>query len=118
MRDWATDVMFRPVVPNGSSAKRSGPYDSSYVSTVTDNADSSQSTGKVTWTPTDIFSTTKAVSPHLTGSDWSPCGGNSALGTSGPSSDGLPEQKIFPGIVHETVLRGSKLVQAPGDEKL
>lgn len=115
---WATDLTFRPVVPNGSSTKRSGPYDSSHVSTLTDDADSSQSTGKVALTPTDIFSATKTMSPHLTGSDLSPCGGNSALGTSGPSSDGLPEQKIFPGIVHETVLRGSKLVQAPGDEKL
>jgi AMP deaminase len=50
------------------------------------------------------------VSPHLAGAEFgTSIGGNPATGA---SPDGLPEQKIFPGIVHETVRRGSMLAQA------
>ncbi|KAJ5370123.1 AMP deaminase [Penicillium cataractarum] len=53
-------------------------------------------------------------SPHLARSESATSlGGNTATGT---SPDGLPEQTIFPGIVHETVRRGSMLAQAACDE--
>lgn len=54
-------------------------------------------------------------SPHLAGSELAASlGGNTA---SGASPDGLPGQTIFPGIVHETVRRGSMLAQAACDKQ-
>ena len=56
----------------------------------------------------------KLSSPHLSGTEaTTSIGGNTATGT-GP--DGLPEQTIFPGIVHETVRRGSMRARAACDE--
>lgn len=56
----------------------------------------------------------KLSSPHLSGTEAATSiGGNTATGT---SPDGLPEQTIFPGIVHETVRRGSMRAQGTCDE--
>lgn len=50
--------------------------------------------------------TQKLSSPHLVGAEMVP---STAAGT---NPDSLPEQKIFPGIVHETLRRGSMFAQA------
>jgi AMP deaminase len=41
---------------------------------------------------------------------------SNTLSASGP--DGLPEQKIFPGIVHERAQRGNVLEQPIGEEQM
>lgn len=59
-----------------------------------------------------VMPTTQQLpSPHLVGAEMVP---STATGT---SADGLPEQKIFPGIVHETVRRGSMFAQAATREQ-
>ncbi|KAJ5160649.1 AMP deaminase [Penicillium canariense] len=65
---------------------------------------------KVTPTPRTIQ---HIPSPHLAGSDIVTSA--SSNDTAGRSTDGLPEQKIFPGIVHETIRRGSMLAQLSCD---
>lgn len=56
----------------------------------------------------------KLSSPHLAGTEVATSiGDNPATGT---NPDDLPEQKIFPGIVHETVQRGSILAQVACDK--
>lgn len=55
--------------------------------------------------------TQKLPSPHLAGAEMVP---STATGT---APDGLSEQTIFPGIVHETVRRGSMFAQAATREQ-
>lgn len=63
------------------------------------------------------LSTQQASSPQLSSGDFgSSTGSNNTVGATGADPDGLPEQKIFPGIVHETVRRGSMLSQPSGDD--
>ncbi|KAJ6142576.1 hypothetical protein N7471_002029 [Penicillium samsonianum] len=52
-------------------------------------------------------STYLARSPRLGTGEFSSPGGNPALGTGVGGADGLPEQKIFPGIVHERARKGN-----------
>jgi AMP deaminase len=51
-------------------------------------------------------STLLARSPHVAAGEF-PSPGNGALGTGVGGADGLPEQKIFPGIVHERARKGN-----------
>ncbi|OQD62977.1 hypothetical protein PENPOL_c010G09467 [Penicillium polonicum] len=48
-----------------------------------------------------------ARSPHLGTGDFSSSSGSPALGAGVGGADGLPEQKIFPGIVHERARKGN-----------
>lgn len=52
-------------------------------------------------------STYLARSPRVGTGEFSSPGGNPALGTGVGGPDGLPEQKIFPGIVHERARKGN-----------
>lgn len=53
-------------------------------------------------------STQNGRSPHVaTGEFSSPVSNSGAMGASIAGADGTPEQKIFPGIVHERARRGS-----------
>ncbi|KAJ5243664.1 hypothetical protein N7489_003760 [Penicillium chrysogenum] len=52
-------------------------------------------------------STYLARSPRLGTGEFSSPSGNPALGTGVGGPDGLPEQKIFPGIVHERARKGN-----------
>ncbi|CAI7627336.1 unnamed protein product [Penicillium discolor] len=48
-----------------------------------------------------------ARSPHLGTGEFSTSSGSPALGAGVGGADGLPEQKIFPGIVHERARKGN-----------
>ncbi|KAF4770723.1 hypothetical protein N7455_007471 [Penicillium solitum] len=48
-----------------------------------------------------------ARSPHLGTGEFSSSSGSPALGAGVGGADGLPEQKIFPGIVHERARKGN-----------
>lgn len=77
-------------------------------SSVTDTSDISQrdpqGTNQMATSPS-IPSTYLARSPRVGTGEFSSPGNNTALGT---GADGLPEQTIFPGIVHERALKGNK----------
>lgn len=60
------------------------------------------------------FPRPRLLPPHLAGAGLATSiGGNAATGT---SPDGLPERKIFPGIVYDAVRRGSLLGQMACNE--
>ncbi|OQE41326.1 hypothetical protein PENCOP_c005G00740 [Penicillium coprophilum] len=63
-------------------------------------------TGQIATSPLTP-STFLARSPHLGTGEFSSPGSNSALGAGVGGSDGLPEQSIFPGIIHERAQKGS-----------
>ncbi|KAJ5086291.1 AMP deaminase Amd1 [Penicillium alfredii] len=77
----------------------------------------SQATSRVAATNPSAPSAQNARSPHLAAGEFSsPSGSNTTLGADVTGPGGLPEQKIFPGIVHERVRKGSTLSQLSREE--
>lgn len=79
---------------------------SSAANTIDASPSEAQGTNQIATSPSTP-STYLARSPRLGTGEFASTGGSPALGAGVGGADGLPEQKIFPGIVHERARKGN-----------